>query len=602
MKNEPHPGHPLVWLPAALLGVGLLGAFPVRADIPSIPYRMKIEGVEDAALRRKLDGASDTRRRIDRPPLTETQLQRQARGDIGRFTSLLQSEGYYGARVELEIDVEPDPARVRFRVDTGRRYRLRRIQVESLDEYEGAPAPPAPEEAGLTPGMHARARTVLQAEQRLGHLGRQRGHPWARVESKEVRVEHAQRAMDVVFRYRAGPSARFGEVRIDGLDRVRSAMVHRKIPWQEGDPYNIDLEQTARRRLSETALFTIVRVRHAPELEADGRLPMHIELSERRHRTIGLGAGYRSDEGLGAQLGWEHRNLRGAGEHLRFELTASEIGRTGEARFSRPDFRRIDQTLSVTLHGGVEHPDAFRSTTAGVRTDVDRRLTAHRRVSAGLGYKYAAVRDGDDRIRQRYGLLYLPLAKRWDRSDDLLDPHRGWRGYLGVTPYQDLLGSDLSFLRLRASVTRYTPLRRTGRLGWANRLVFGSLVGASRSRVPADERFYAGGGGSIRGYAYQSVGELDNRTPLGGNSLGLVSSELRWRFRDPLGVVVFLDGGGAFRESVPEFGEEWRWGAGLGLRYHSPIGPVRIDAASPLNRREDVDDRVHVYVSIGQAF
>ena len=130
----------------------------------------------------------------------------------------------------------------------------------------------------------------------------------------------------------------------------------------------------------------------------------------------------------------------------------------------------------------------------------------------------------------------------------------------------------------------------------------GATSGAERDEIPADIRFYAGGGGSIRGYAYKSVGPRHENQPLGGRSVAGLSSELRMNVTDTMGFAAFVDGGGVFESSFPDFGETFRWGAGLGLRYLTPVGPLRLDIGVPLNRREGIDNSFQVYVSLGQAF
>jgi translocation and assembly module TamA len=217
-----------------------------------------------------------------------------------------------------------------------------------------------------------------------------------------------------------------------------------------------------------------------------------------------------------------------------------------------------------------------------------------------LAYKASLVEQlGEE---ERFGLFSLPTRFGWDTSENLLDPVSGRRLTLQFTPFYEIFGDHLGFVKGYATYSQYVKLTEKPLLVLAGRSAFGSMVGASRNAIPADERFYAGGGRSIRGYAYQSVGPLEENKPTGGRSLMEVSLELRTKVTDTIGFVAFLDGGNASSSVTPDPTEPLRWGAGAGIRYFTPVGPLRLDVAVPLNRRDKVDDRFHVYMSLGQAF
>ncbi|MFH0811731.1 MAG: BamA/TamA family outer membrane protein [Pseudomonadota bacterium] len=202
----------------------------------------------------------------------------------------------------------------------------------------------------------------------------------------------------------------------------------------------------------------------------------------------------------------------------------------------------------------------------------------------------------------RFGLLSFPLQFKRDTSNDLLDPISGGRLSLRLIPYYETFGTKERFLKNYASYSHYFQLAEKPFLTLAGRSALGVIFGADRDRIAADERFYAGGGGSIRGYEYQSVGPLRKNEPIGGRSLFELSVELRVKVTNNFGLVTFCDGGSAFSSVIPDWGETLRWGAGLGLRYYTRIGPLRFDVGFPLNRREKIDDPFQFYVSIGQAF
>jgi translocation and assembly module TamA len=222
-------------------------------------------------------------------------------------------------------------------------------------------------------------------------------------------------------------------------------------------------------------------------------------------------------------------------------------------------------------------------------------------VSAALAFRAAQIQERDQE-EEEFGLLSLPVLYRWDRSDNLLNPSRGGRLALENEPFVDVFGNDVAFNKTRLSYSHYLKVLDEPRVVLAGRGAVGTLFGASRDEVPADLRFYAGGGGSVRGFGFQLAGELDDDdNPLGGRSLLELSGEVRVRLTDTIGAVAFVDAGSAFGSSVPDFSETLRIGAGPGLRYFSPLGPVRLDIGFPINAR-DADDSFLLYISIGQAF
>jgi translocation and assembly module TamA len=247
----------------------------------------------------------------------------------------------------------------------------------------------------------------------------------------------------------------------------------------------------------------------------------------------------------------------------------------------------------------TENPDAYESTSFDVTSQVERLFSKQVNGAMGIGVRISKVEQfGDD---QRTELLYLPLRLDWKTTDQPLDPTRGGWLTLDLAPYQDVSDRELRFFKAYGRYSRYVLLLDPTVL-LALKGVVGTIGGATRDDVPADLRFYAGGGGSIRGYPYQKVGPLEEHEPKGGRSLVEVSAEVRFKVTEKIGLVAFLDGGNAFSSAFPDPGEKLRWGAGGGIRYYTPLGPLRLDVGVPLERREGIDDPFQVYISLGQAF
>ena len=568
------------------------------SDEAPIRYRVRIRGVEDRELRRELQNVSVMEALSARPPVSELQLRRRARRDPPLFKQVLRNHGYYDAKVETHFDLERRRPRVQYEVDTGPTYHLRNVTLLSTDPDVNMPQAAA---IGLQTGKVAIASEILQADDEIVRILRTQGYALASIDTREVIVVHPERAVDVHYEIAPGKTYRFGETTIEGLQNVEEPFIRRKIPWQEGEPFDGRLLSQARRRFVAADLFGAVRLETGDPPDDDDLLPISAKLTERKHRSITLGLGYGSDEGWRARTGWVHRNLLQRGERLSVDYMISERGQTGELAFKRPDYRRVDQNLHLLLQYEIEDTRAFRSEKAGTLARITRPHRDDRLYGIGFGQRYAAVEEAEN--RQAYNLLYLPITVEQDRSDDPLDPRNGSRLNLGIAPYWDTLDTKIFFIKPRLSFTSYRPLSRRNNLDWAGRITLASLLGESRNRIPADERYYAGGGGTIRGYRYQTVGPLEDRTPTGGRSLFLFSQELRWRWSQRMGLVGFIDGGAVTEEALFEKTvDEIRWGTGLGLRYFTPVGPLRFDVAMPIDRREGIDDPWQFYISLGQAF
>jgi translocation and assembly module TamA len=567
---------------------------------PQIAYEASIAGVADEELRTLLQGVSETIRLADRPPPSLIRLRRRAEDDRPRLQEALRSRGYYDARVTVTLDAAREPAQVTLQVEPGPQYRFRDVTIES---EPAAPPPtlPDPTALGIAPGTPALSQAILDAEAALLAAARAQGHALAELGQRQALVDHGAEAMDLTLVLRPGPVVRFGEIDIEGLDSVEEDAVRRRLPWQPGEVVTAEALAAGRSALFDSGLFSSVVLDLGDQPAADGRLPVTVELNERRHRSIGIGARFRTDEGLGGNLSFEHRNLFGEGERLTIELDGSFIGGFLAGAFRKPDFWQRDQALIADTRLAYENTDAYESVSAGVSGGLERILAPGMTISAKLAFRAAQVQErGQD--EEEFGLLSLPVLYQWDRSDDLLNPTRGGRLAVANEPFVDVFGNDIAFNKSRLTYTHYLEVLDSPGVVLAGRGSVGTLFGAARDEVPADLRFYAGGGGSVRGFGYQLAGDLDDdHNPLGGRSLLELSGEVRVRLTETIGVVAFVDAGAAFSEEVPDFSETLRVGAGPGLRYFSPIGPVRLDIGLPVNKR-DSDDSFQIYVSLGQAF
>lgn len=573
-------------------------------DGPRVPYDVSIEGVEDDGLRTALEEASRLRQLQEDPPASMLALRRRAADDADRMGRVLRSRGHYAATVGPVINQDVDPAQVTLRVDPGPVYGIVAFDVEYVE-------PPPPEDANvprdlaaleLEHGQPALAADVLSAVSRVGEALRNQGYPFGKAVGHTARVDHAERTMSVTVKAESGPPAVFGSTAFEGLDTVEERYLRRLVEFHQGAPYDQRAVQGLRRTLLETGLFQAISIDPAEAVDADGALPLTVRVEEADHRSIGVGARYSSSLGIGADVFWEHRNLFGEDEDFRAELDVSERANTLGAAFSKPLFlNRRGQFLRANVEVATEEFEAYDRTGVLAEISIERRLSPTWTGSVGTNVEHAEITDGDGaRLSTLWG---LPVRVWRDDTDSRLDPRDGSRLDFEVVPYTGMYDGGILFARNRAEGRLYYPLTDDGWTVLAGRVAVGAIVGAGRRDVPPDKRFYSGGGGSVRGYGYQLATDIDeNNDPIGGKSLFEIGLELRRQVTETIGIVPFIEGGRAFSDQIPNPAGDLFWGAGIGVRYYSPVGPIRFDVAVPLDRRENVDDPYQLYISLGQAF
>lgn len=596
---------PACGLPQAI-GLGSDRSRSATSDPEALAYQVDMGVADKAELGRRLRGLLERSSQLmalqGRPPFTAVGLQRRIDGDIERFQDVLRSEGYYRATVRAEVDREQTPPKVRLIIDPGPPFRLESFEV-AYAPADGAAAAPKPgiRDLGVELDTVARAPAVVAGEKAALRFLANRGRPLARVADRRIIVDHATETMRVHLDVDPGPEARFGAVSVDGLHGVEEDYVRVLIPWRQGDLYDQRLVDRYRTRLLRTGLFSAVSIDRSQALAEGGALPVQTRLVEGKQRSVGFGVRYSTGEGPAVKVFWEHRNLFGRNEDLGVAVEVGAIEQSAEVRFVRPDFRLPEQDLFLDAAATRTNSTAFNELSLETSAGLERPLGEDWRGSLATSLEWARL---DDQEGSRTSTLAgLPGWVYYDGSNDLYNPTKGVRLRLGTTPYAGWFDKTVGFLVSEATGSAYVPFDEARRFVLAGRLRVGSIVGQPRDDVPANKRFYAGGGESIRGYKFQEVGPIDDdNDPLGGRSLFETSLELRTRVWGNLGVVSFVEGGNVFESEYPDFADPPRWAAGGGLRYFTPIGPVRLDIAFPLNRRDDIDDPYQFYIALGEAF
>ncbi len=595
------------------LAVGVM-ASPALADPKAV-----IRGEMDGTLRAQLVRAIGE---TDEGPTNRFDARRRARAAVEAAEALLRSEGYYQATLEDIVEGDDRPVAV-VTVIPGPRFLLGPPAVEWIapDPDHGIAAAAAAE-VGIKAGEPGRAVDVIAGEGRIVAGLTRRGYADASTQPRRVVVDHATFTVQPTYRIVSGLLVRLDGVRLETEGATRQNWVAGLAPWSEGDRFDPEKVAELERRLLETGVYDGVGVSLAPadQTNADGNRPVIVSLTDRPRRLLEAGitlstaqatvttgsttsvTGGSAIEGL-----WTWYNRWGRADTIRWQARAATIDSRLGVDVTLPHWRRPAQTLKLATGLVNEDTDAYSRAAATVSADVQRRIGKTSYLNAGLGLDVGHYRD------TRFDPVTLaPLTLNrdlviltgrgggyLDRSDDPLNPKKGYRLTLNVQPTAVAGEDTVLFVRAETQGTAYYPIQ--DRTVVAGRVRIGAIVGGEELTVPADRLFYSGGGGSVRGYEYQGVNpRLPDNTPRGGLSLFETSLEVRRDIGKSFGAVAFVDAGAVGFQETPNL-SNMRYAAGVGARYNLPFGPVRADIAVPLNPR-DGDPAFQIYISIGQAF
>ena len=568
-------------------------------------HRAAVQGVEDRALREAIEVAIGDERSA---PANRLDARRRARQAADSAIKLLRSEGYYDYEVTPEIG-EGDRPQAVVKIDAGPRTKLAMVEIH----WDGAPPTPDVEASAtralaLKPGAPARAADVIAAEGRVADAIRAAGYADAKIQRPPPEVDRADQTMHVVYDVAAGTLVRLDGLKLESKGRTRQPWLVKLVPWKTGDTYKPKALAELERRLLETQVYESVTVALAPSPNPDGLRPVVVSLADRSRHTFEFGAGYSSTEGGDVDVRLSSYNSFGRGDTVTYEARyatgagTSDLGSKVGVLFSLPHFTHPGRTLTVEPAWFRTVTNAYTETGGRISGDLTQRWGKTSFLTAGGSVTQSRV---DDKELGTVNILTLRLlgAFALDRSDNPLDPRTGYRIDARAEPTQINGDEQIGYLKLQAQASYYLPLDRSMDTVVAVRGRLGSIIGGTIPAVPASDRFYAGGGGSVRGYEYQSVGpHYPDNTPLGGLSLVEGSVELRHRFTTTLGGVLFMDTGTVGGQIQPDF-RHTNSAVGFGLRYNLGFAPVRADLAFPLQKANGSSQQpFQIYISVGQAF
>ena len=629
-------------VPSYFLLCVLFACCAARAADPQT-YKVDLARVGNDDIDQTLKATSDLISLRASAPVSPFGLIARARSDSDRLKTALESFGYYESQVVVHIDGKllTDPslgealaampkgstAQVAVSFSLGALYHLRRIDIDT----EGEVPLDARETLGLKSGQPAAAALVLAGGARLLSALQEQGYAFAQVDSPIAYEAADAPVLDLSFHVVAGRKVNIGEIHIEGLKRVHESLVRRRLLLHAGDVYKSSAVEAARRDLLVLNVFAQVNVQIGKEADESGGVPITFKVVERLRHAIALSAAYSSDLGGSGGATWTDRNVFGNAEQLTFAASVINLGgsdTTGtgydtSVKYLIPEFMHRDQSLQFALAAIKQQLQAYDQTAKTASVTLSRKVSGVWSVSAGLSTTVETIIQDTSVTTDKntgqivpvpqtfnYTLLALPLSLNYDSTNLptlLEDPRHGFRGSLSVTPTLAIGRPNATFLITQFKVATYFDLNHLlpiapGRTVLAARALAGIAEGAGELSLPPDQRFYAGGTSTIRGYGYQLVGPVFPQTniPVGGTAITAGGFELRQRFYSSWGAVAFVDAG-QVSASLKPLRSDVRVGAGAGVRYYTPIGPIRFDIAVPVGRRPG-DDSFEVYIGLGQAF
>ena len=579
---------------------------PAAATPPAIAYDTVLEGLPRAETARfnELSALKAGKGKAANPSMVRA----RANEDEALVLRLLSSDGYYDGTVTSSILTPTNgSARVQAHliVAPGKRYRLGRIHVKA-----DATVPPdlIQSHLPLRSGDPIVADQVLAAEANVSVIMPQNGYPFATVKGRDIALDPDTGLGDYTLMLDPGPRSRFGGFRSAGKVVFQPGHIAELTRFYPGDLYDNRMVDDLRQALVATSLFRSVSVEPVKtgQMNPDGTEQVDLVVNQEKgpRHSISGEAGYSTGQGFTATGTWTDRNLWPPEGALAVTGTLGTQEQDLGVTFKRSNTGERDrtQTDGVVLDHTDETYEAYTATLSWGLSRVSTPLW-QKEWTWAYGVNLVASHESQDptaspEVYTDYYTADVPLKLEWDKTDNLLDPTRGFRIIGQTTPELGLGGTSPANLLTTIDASLYQSLSPQAVL--AARVRVGDIIGGSLLDIAPSRRLYAGGGGSVRGYAYEALGPLDSTgTPTGGLSVNEVSIELRYRIGS-YGIVPFIDAGQVYSSRLPDF-SNLKLGAGIGGRIYTNFGPLRIDVATPLsNNKRDV--AIALYVGIGQAF
>ncbi|WP_310535187.1 BamA/TamA family outer membrane protein [Novosphingobium sp.] len=579
-----------------------------------VAYLVQVNGLGDAAEADGLEGRFNDASALKGgkgKAANAAQVSSRAGEDIVLLKKLLAAEGWMDSRVISRIE-QPQaeagkPLTVVFDVVPGKRFAFTSVEIDAAPTI---PATLIRDNLALQVGEPVIAERVLGAEAKVALALPENGYPFASVGQRDVLLDQDTGGADYTLPVAVGPRGSFGAIVSSGKEAFGADHVEVLARFKPGELYDSRKVDDLRQALIATGLFRSIGVEPKgtgkPGPDGTEVVDLAVQQEAGPPRVIAASAGYNTGEGFRIEGSWTHRNLFPPEGALIVSGVAGTQEQGAGVTFRRSNAGKRDRSFELGLDLNHSSYDAFSAYTGrlAARVSYDSTPLWQKRLTYAYGAQIIGTNESvydvtlGARERRTYAIAGLTGQIGLDTTDSLLDPKEGFRVTALVEPEGSLQRGFSPYARVQLDGSAYYPVGKN--LVVAGRMRVASIQGVDLDDLAPSRRLFAGGGGSVRGFAYQQLGPLDPAgDPTGGRSLNEAAFEVRYRFGD-YGVVAFADVGQSYATSLPDF-SNLRAGVGLGARLYTNFGPMRVDLATPLARRPG-EGWLNVYVSIGQAF
>jgi outer membrane protein insertion porin family/translocation and assembly module TamA len=530
--------------------------------------------------------------------------------DLQRLVQFYQDKGYYETQVshDLEVDSEEGLVTAEIRVNEGAPIKVTQISVEIVDAPELKSELEARlRQLPLREGQIFAVEAYQQTESQIKEFFYDKSRALVEIERK-AQVILDQHEARVSYTLKVGPEAKFGPTMVEGLKTVDKELVLREVTYQPGESFSGTALRATEKNLRELDLFSVIGIEPQTTGKDPSSVPVRIRVEEKPPREITVGLGYGTEDQLRGQVRWRHNNWLGGGRRLQASVKASFIARELELHFLQPHFLGPKNRFMIDAGPHQFDEPGYFLNAVRATPKIERKFTD--RLTGFLAYRVEYDRLSE--VEQATIEALAPFEKKgllsglstgflWNRADDPLNPTTGWVVNFLAEQVGGFLGGRFDFFKIRTEVKGYYPLAEKTVFASRLRLGFAEPLHGGEE-VPIFERFYSGGDNSVRGYERSRLGPLSRSDdPLGGRSLIEGSFELRQQFLEKLGGALFVDFGQVSLKSFDLPVDDLRFSAGFGVRYTTPVGPLRFDIGFPF--RPPKGDRAwQIHFNIGQTF
>ena len=574
----------------------------IKLDLPEVPYKTIIEFKEQCPFEKEVTESSKLIKLQESPPSNTKTLYYRCKTDHKELLKTLKSFGYFDAKIKFKIKRKIKPIQVIVIITPGIRYTVGKINFKFEEKNQHVHFP----HSKLIKVLKYEMSTPVHMENIINSISHlivyfeNHGFPYVKITPPVGQLNRESKEMDLFFTIDTGSYQVFGETRFPEFDFISNSYLKNRLSWTLGSPYDQRKVSKTRQILLESGIFSTVTIKPQQNgTQAD--MDLHVEKG--LPRTIGIGIKYATTDGLGVKAYWSHRNFLNEGNVIDSSFNLSRRESFLKILYEKPDTFIKDLSFIGDIVGKHERTKAFQgvsaSTSYGFRHSNEDFLS----YSVKLETEFSRLkRDRDYEISR---IFSVPFILTYDKVNNPVNPVKGFKVWGEIKPNFVNSYKYKNFTIVSVGGANYLRYNKSDNFVLATWCKAGLISQNKVQDIPLNKRFYGGGAGSVRAFGFQLLSPLDSEgKPIGGKSMVEFGIEPRVKITDKIGAVIFVEGGHVKAGGLEK--SPILWGTGVGVRYYTDIGPLRLDVAIPSKVRKingrKVDSQFQFYISFGQAF